>query len=387
MKVLITGAGGFVGKNLVLRLREICSGHDSVHTSLYIDEVMEWTRATPENIWHEYCGRADFVFHLAGVNRPEDSGDYERENVGFTATLLNALKSAANPPPVMLASSIHAAENGGGAYGASKRRAERLTEEYGRETGAQVMIYRLCNLFGKWSRPEYNSVVATFCQRISRGLPIRVDDSEKKLELLYIDDLMEELLRALEGRPSRDQAGYCYAPGSVYRTLGEIAALLTAFSRQPETLMLPDMPEGSFEKKLYATYLSYLPMARAACPLVVHRDSRGCFTELLKNRRCGQVSVNRAEPGVTRGQHYHNSKWEIFVVLSGLGMIRQRKLGEEAITEIAVSGENPTAVYMLPGYTHELTNLSSTEPLLTLIWASEIFDPQRPDTYWQEVAL
>lgn len=387
MKVLITGAGGFVGKNLALRLREIRDGHDPAHPDLRIDEVMEWTRTTPEETWREYCAQADFVFHLAGVNRPEDPGDYERENVGFTATVLETLKNSAAPPPVMLASSIHAAESSGGAYGASKRQAERLTEAYGRETGAQVMIYRLCNLFGKWSRPEYNSVVATFCQRISRGLPIRVDEPEKELELLYIDNLMEELLRALAGRPSRDQAGHCYAPGSFHRSLREIAALLAAFSRQPETLMLPDMPEGSFEKLLYATYLSYLPTGRAACPLVVHRDSRGSFTELLKNRRCGQISVNRAEPGVTRGQHYHNSKWEIFVVLSGHGMIRQRKLGEEAVTEIAVSGENPTAVYMLPGYTHELTNLSDTEPLLTLIWASEIFDPQQPDTYRQEVAL
>ncbi|MGN1307145.1 MAG: NAD-dependent epimerase/dehydratase family protein [Faecousia sp.] len=399
MNILITGAAGFVGKNLAENLKNIRENKNRTRPNLCIDEIFAYDLDTPPALLEDYCRKADFVFHLAGVNRPKDAEEFMRGNFGFSGTLLDTLRRCGNTCPVMLASSIQATLVGRyaeGEYGKSKRAGEELFFDYAVQTGARVLVYRFPNLFGKWCRPNYNSVVATFCHNIARDLPITVNDPNTVLELLYIDDLVEELLDALEGREHRctfdgvhavlcDDGKYCAAPVTHSVTLGQIAALLHAFRDQSRTLRMPELPEGSFAKKLYSTYLSYLPRERVAVPLEMHTDERGSFTELLKTASCGQFSVNVSKPGVTKGQHWHNSKWELFIVVSGRALIEERKLGTQEVLRFEVSGEQPQAVHMLPGYTHSITNLSQTEPLVTLMWANELFDPQRPDTFYEAV--
>ena len=399
MNILITGAAGFVGKNLAENLKNIRENKNRTRPNLRIDEIFAYDLDTPPALLEDYCRKADFVFHLAGVNRPKDAEEFMRGNFGFSGTLLDTLRRCGNTCPVMLASSIQATLVGRyaeGEYGRSKRAGEELFFDYAAQTGARVLVYRFPNLFGKWCRPNYNSVVATFCHNIARDLPITVNDPNTVLELLYIDDLVEELLDALEGREHRctfdgvhavlcDDGKYCAAPVSHSVTLGRIAELLHTFRDQSSTLRMPELPEGSFAKKLYSTYLSYLPRERIAFPLEMHRDERGSFTELLKTASCGQFSVNVSKPGITKGQHWHNSKWELFIVVSGRALIEERKLGTQEVLRFEVSGEQPQAVHMLPGYTHSITNLSQTEPLVTLMWANELFDPQRPDTFYEAV--
>ena len=399
MNILITGAAGFVGKNLAENLKNIRENKNRTRPNLRIDEIFAYDLDTPPALLEDYCRKADFVFHLAGVNRPKDAEEFMRGNFGFSGTLLDTLRRCGNTCPVMLASSIQATLVGRyaeGEYGRSKRAGEELFFDYAAQTGARVLVYRFPNLFGKWCRPNYNSVVATFCHNIARDLPITVNDPNTVLELLYIDDLVEELLDALEGREHRctfdgvhavlcDDGKYCAAPVSHSVTLGRIAELLRTFREQSSTLRMPELPEGSFAKKLYSTYLSYLPRERIAFPLEMHRDERGSFTELLKTASCGQFSVNVSKPGITKGQHWHNSKWELFIVVSGRALIEERKLGTQEVLRFEVSGEQPQAVHMLPGYTHSITNLSQTEPLVTLMWANELFDPQRPDTFYEAV--
>ena len=399
MNILITGAAGFVGKNLAENLKNIRENKNRTRPNLRIDEIFAYDLDTPPALLEDYCRKADFVFHLAGVNRPKDAEEFMRGNFGFSGTLLDTLRRCGNTCPVMLASSIQATLVGRyaeGEYGRSKRAGEELFFDYAAQTGARVLVYRFPNLFGKWCRPNYNSVVATFCHNIARDLPITVNDPNTVLELLYIDDLVEELLDALEGREHRctfdgvhavlcDDGKYCAAPVSHSVTLGQIAELLRTFREQSSTLRMPELPEGSFAKKLYSTYLSYLPRERIAFPLEMHRDERGSFTELLKTASCGQFSVNVSKPGITKGQHWHNSKWELFIVVSGRALIEERKLGTQEVLRFEVSGEQPQAVHMLPGYTHSITNLSQTEPLVTLMWANELFDPQRPDTFYEAV--
>ena len=339
------------------------------------------------------------MFHLAGVNRPQNNEEFMEGNFGFSSTLLNTLKQAGNKCPVLLSSSIQATligRYGKSDYGRSKLAGEELFFAYGQETGAPVLVYRFPNLFGKWCRPNYNSVVATFCNNIANDLPIQVNDSNTQLELLYIDDLVEEMLDALEGRPHRcdynglmpllkEDGKYCYASPTHQVTLGEIVELLEAFKAQPETLVLPEIPPDSFAKKLYSTYLSYLPKEKVAFPLKMNTDVRGSFTELLKTRNCGQISVNISKPGITKGQHWHNSKWEFFMVVSGHGLIQERKIGSDEILEFEVDGDHIQAVHMLPGYTHNIINLSDTENLVTVMWANERFDPSKPDTFGENV--
>ena len=394
MRILITGAGGFVGKNLAENLKNIRDGKNLTRPELAVDEVYLFDKEDSEEALADYCRNCDFVFHLAGVNRPKDPAEFSG-NADLTRCLLDALRAAGNTCPVMLSSSVQASLTGryaGSPYGESKRNAEQLLFDYGKETGASVYVYRLPNLFGKWSRPAYNSVVATFCHNIARGLPVTVNDPAAELDLLYIDDLMETLLDLLQGRAERcDYDGltpvitpagaYCHAPGAYRVTVGEIETLLRGFAAQTPVPVLPDLPEGSFIIKLYSTYLSFLPPELAATRLEAHVDARGSFTELLKTGSCGQVSVNITEPGVTKGQHWHNSKWEFFIVVSGKGMIRQRSLDSDTVYEYAVTGEQPTAVRMLPGYTHSIQNLSDTEKLITVMWANERFDSARPDTF------
>lgn len=399
MKILVTGAYGFVGKNLVAALRNIRDGKDRRHPKLNIEEVCEFGRDTGPALLAEYCRKADFVFHLAGVNRPKDSAEYMAGNRDFTAQLLETLKRCGNTCPIMLASSVQATLAGryvGSEYGRSKLAGEELFFQYGRETGAEVLVYRFPNLFGKWCRPNYNSAVATFCHNIANDLPITVNDPKTELELLYIDDLVEEMLSVLEGQPHRcdydgltpllrEDGQYCIVPVTHRATLGEIVDLLKSFRSQPETLLLPCIQEGSFAKKLYSTYLTYLPKEKVAFPLKMNVDERGSFTELLKTPDCGQFSVNISRPGVTKGQHWHHSKWEFFIVVSGHGLIQERKIGTDEILEFEVSGDKIEAVHMLPGYTHNIINLSDTENLVTLMWANEIFDRDHPDTYSEKV--
>ncbi|MGM9554256.1 MAG: NAD-dependent epimerase/dehydratase family protein [Faecousia sp.] len=401
MNILITGAAGFVGKNLAENLKKIRENKNRTRPHLCIEEIFEYDLDTPPALLEEYCRRADFVFHLAGVNRPKDAEEFMRGNFGFSSTLLDTLHRYGNTCPVMLASSIQATLVGRyaeGEYGKSKRAGEELFFDYAARTGAKVLVYRFPNLFGKWCRPNYNSAVATFCHNIARDLPITVNDPNTVLELLYIDDLIEELLDALEGKEHRcgfdglrtvlkEDGRYCAAPVTHSVTLGQITELLHTFRAQSSTLRMPELPEGSFAKKLYSTYLSYLPQERIAVSLEMHTDERGSFTELLKTASCGQFSVNVSKPGVTKGQHWHNSKWELFIVVSGHGLIEERKLGTQEVLRFEVSGEQLQAVHMLPGYTHSITNLSQTEPLVTLMWANEIFDPQRPDTFFEAVEL
>ena len=399
MNILITGAAGFVGKNLTAALKNLRDGKDRTRQGLTIAEIYEYDLDTDPARLVEYCQRADFVFHLAGVNRPRNNADFMTGNFGFSSRLLDTLKSCGNTCPVMLASSAQASLLGryaGSEYGKSKLAGEQLFFDYAAETGAKVLVYRFPNLFGKWCRPNYNSAVATFCHNMAHDLPIQVNDPAVELELLYIDDLVSEMLDALEEHahrcdydgltPQPNAAGrYCYVPVTHRATLGEIVGLLETFKAQPQTLLLPDIPEGSFEKKLYSTYLSYLPSDKVAFQLKMNRDERGSFTELLKTASCGQVSVNITKPGVTKGQHWHNSKWEFFIVVSGHGLIQERKIEDDQVIEFEVSGEKIQAVHMLPGYTHNIINLSKTEDLVTVMWANEVFDPNHPDTYFEEV--
>ena len=399
MKILVTGAKGFVGKNLCASLKNIRDGKDRTHPALQVEQIYEYDLDTDPALLGEFCEKADFVFHLAGVNRPKDQGEFMQGNFGFTSTLLSALKAAGNACPVMLSSSAQASLLGryaGSAYGESKLAGEELLLSYGEQTGADVLVYRFPNLFGKWCRPNYNSAVATFCHNIANGLPITVNDPAVELELLYIDDLVEEMLLALQGKPHRcdydglapiasETGRYCYAPVTHKATLGQIVTLLESFANQPQTLTMPEIPAGSFAKKLYSTYLSYLPREKAAFPLKMNTDDRGSFTELLKTTNCGQFSVNISKPGITKGQHWHHSKWEFFIVVSGRALIQQRQVGSGEILEFTVSGEKIQAVHMLPGYTHNIINLSQTEDLVTLMWANEAFDPNRPDTYYEKV--
>ena len=399
MNILITGSGGFVGKNLTEALKNIHGGKDRTHPALEIGEIFECTRATSGAELEAYCKSADFVFNLAGVNRPQNTSEFYEGNRDFGEKLLSALRKAGNRCPVMLSSSIQASLAGryaGSDYGKSKLAGEELFFEYAEETGARALVYRFPNLFGKWCRPNYNSAVATFCNNIANDLPIRVNDPSAELELLYIDDLVSEMLLALEGRESRcnydvltpvptDGGKYCYVPVTHKVTLGRIVELLESFAAQPKTLLMPEIPNGSFEKKLYSTYLSYLPESKVCFPLKMNADARGSFTELLKTAGCGQFSVNISKPGVTKGQHWHNSKWEFFIVVAGNALIRERKIGTDEVFEFRVCGEKIEAVHMLPGYTHDIINLSETENLVTLMWANEIFDAAHPDTFFEAV--
>ena len=401
MDILITGAAGFVGRNLTAALQALRDGKDRTRPGLSIGQLFLYDKDSPRELLEEGCRRADFVFNLAGVNRPQNPEEFMQGNFGFASTLLSTLKKYGNTCPVMLSSSIQATLVGRyaqGEYGRSKKAGEELFFAYGEETGAKVLVYRFPNLFGKWCRPNYNSVVATFCHNYAHDLPITVNDPKVELEMLYIDDLVEEMLDALEGREHRcefegvktvltPKGRYCAATVTHIVKLGEIVALLDAFRDQPKTLLMPEIPDGSFAKKLYSTYLSYLPREKAAFPLKMNADARGSFTELLKTRSCGQFSVNISKPGVTKGQHWHRSKWEFFIVVSGTGLIQQRKLGTDEVLEFRVSGEHIQAVHMLPGYTHNIINLSDTEDLVTLMWANECFDPQKPDTFYEAVEL
>lgn len=398
MKILVTGAHGFVGKNLCAQLNNIKDGK-ARNYPVVISEVMEYDLDTPKELLDDFCKRADFVFNLAGVNRPQKQEEFMQGNFGFASVLLDTLKKYRNTCPVMLSSSIQATligRYGESDYGKSKLAGENLFFKYGEETGAKVLVYRFPNLFGKWCRPNYNSVVATFCHNIANGLPIQVNDRSAKLEMLYIDDLVEEMIAALTGQEHRcefdgletvlqDNGKYCAVPITHKVTLGEIVDLLHTFVEQPRTLMMPEIPDHSFAKKLYSTYLSYLPKEKVAFPLKMNADDRGSFTELLRTAKCGQVSVNISKPGITKGQHWHHTKWEFFIVVSGHGLIQQRKVGGDEIIEFEVSGEKIEAVHMLPGYTHNIINLSDTENLVTVMWANELFDLNHPDTFFEKV--
>ena len=398
MKILITGAKGFVGRNLVENLKNIKDGKNRTR-DLKIDEIFEYDIDTDPNLLDGFCKEADFVFNLAGVNRPKDQSEFMEGNFGFASTLLETLKKYQNNCPVMLSSSIQATligRYGESDYGKSKLAGEELFFDYSKETGAKVLIYRFPNLFGKWCRPNYNSAVATFCNNIANDLPIQVNDRNTKLELLYIDDLVEEMLDALEGKEhycefdglnavEKQDGRYCFVPTTHQVALGEIVDLLYSFNNQPKTLVIPEIPNNSFAKKLYSTYLSYLPKEKVAFPLKMNIDGRGSFTELLKSEKCGQVSINISKPGITKGQHWHNTKWEFFIVVAGHGLIQERKIGTDEVIEFEVSGDKIEAIHMLPGYTHNIVNLSETENLVTVMWANESFDPNKPDTFFEEV--
>ena len=382
MDILITGAGGFVGKNLVEALKNIRDGKDRTRPDLEIGEIFRCTRQTTEAELKEYCANAEFVFHLAGVNRPKNPEEFMEGNRDFTETLLGVLELTGNRCPVMLSSSIQAERDN--PYGESKRAGEQLLRDYGEKTGAKTLIYRFPNVFGKWCRPNYNSAVATFCHNRANDLPIQVNDRNTQLTLVYIDDVVRELLDALEGKEHRS-GEFCCVPTTHSATLGEIVDLIESFRTQPETLLMPEIPNDSFAKKLYSTYLSYLPKEKVAFPLKMNTDARGSFTELLKTASCGQFSVNISKPGITKGQHWHHTKWEFFIVVAGHALIQERRIGTDEILEFEVSGEQIQAVHMLPGYTHNIINLSETENLVTLMWANELFDPNHPDTFFQEV--
>lgn len=393
MNILVTGAAGFVGKNLVASLKNIQQKKDGTRPGLVIGEIYEYDRFADPALLDGFCKNADFVFNLAGVNRPKNQEDFMAGNFGFSSLLLNTLKKYQNRCPVMLASSIQASLTGRYAdsdYGRSKLAGEKLFFSYGKETGAKVLVYRFPNLFGKWCRPNYNSVVATFCHNVANDLPIQVNDPSTELEFLYIDDLIRELLDALEGK-EHSKGGYCHAPITHRATLGEIAEQLISFREQPRSLIMPEIPTGSFVGKLYSTYLSYLPEESMKSRLKMNCDERGSFTELLKTAGCGQFSVNVSKPQVTKGQHWHHSKWEIFMVVSGHGKIREQRVGMDKngnpypVREFEVSGEKIEAVYMLPGYTHSITNLSDSEDLVTVMWANESFDADFPDTFSEQV--
>ena len=398
MKILVTGAKGFVGRNLCAQLNNIKDGK-ARNYGVQIDAIYEYDLdSTPEQL-DTWCKEADFVFNLAGVNRPQNQEEFMAGNFGFASTLLDTLKKHGNTCPVMLSSSQQASLTGrfgNSEYGRSKKAGEDLFLKYGEDTGAKVLVYRFPNLFGKWCRPNYNSAVATFCNAVANDLPYTVNDPSVELELLYIDDLVDEMIACLKGEEHRcefDGLGvfpmkdgrYCYVPTTHKATLGEIVDLLHKFEDQRKTLIVPEIPAGSFAKKLYSTFLSYLPKEKVAFPLKTNSDERGTFTELIKTLGNGQFSVNISKPGVTKGQHWHNTKWEFFIVVSGKALIQERKIGSDEVLSFEVSGEEIKAVHMLPGYTHNIINLSETEPLVTLMWANELFDPNRPDTYFEPV--
>lgn len=399
MKVLVTGAKGFVGKNLVVQLNNIKSGKAKFYGDVVVDEVFEYDIDSTVEQLDSYCHEADFVFNLAGVNRPQNNDEFMAGNFGFASTLLDTLKKYGNTAPVMLSSSIQATligRYGQSDYGKSKLAGEELFFEYGAETGAKVLVYRFPNLFGKWCRPNYNSAVATFCNNIANDLPIQVNDRSTQLELLYIDDLVDEMIAALKGEEHHcefdgvetiitEGGRYCAAPVTHKVTLGEIVDLLDQFKAQPTSLVMPEIPAGSFAKKLYSTYLSYLPKEKVAFPLKMNVDDRGSFTELVKSVGVGQVSINISKPGITKGQHWHNTKWEQFIVVAGEGLIQQRNVLTDEVLEWRVSGRKIEAVQMLPGYTHNIINLSETEDLVTVMWCNECFDPNRPDTFFEPV--
>lgn len=398
MKILITGAAGFVGKNLTEALKNIRDNKDKTHPSLSVDALYLYDVDSTDELLDEACKNADFVFNLAGVNRPQNPVEFMQGNFGFAEKLLETLKKYGNKCPVMVSSSIQATCIGryDSDYGRSKKAGEELMFSYGEETGAKVLVYRFPNLFGKWCRPNYNSAVATFCNNIANDLPITVNDPTVTLELLYIDDLVDEMLAALEGREHRcefdgintvlcEGGKYCAAPITHKVTLGEIVYLLESFRDQPATLTMPEIPHNSFAKKLYSTYLSYLPREKVSFPLKMNIDARGSFTELLRTEKCGQFSVNISKPGITKGQHWHNTKWEFFIVVSGHGLIQERKIASDEVLNFEVSGDKIEAIHMLPGYTHNIINLSETEDLVTLMWANECFDPNKPDTFFEVV--
>ena len=397
MNILVTGAKGFVGKNLCAALKNIRDGKDRTR-NIKIDEIFEYDIDTEKSLLDGFCENSDFVFNLAGVNRPKETAEFMQGNFGFASTLLDALKKHNNKCPVMLSSSIQATLIGryDSDYGRSKKAGEDLFFKYSEETGAKVLVYRFPNLFGKWCRPNYNSAVATFCNNTANDLPITVNDRNTMLELLYIDDLVAEMLDALENNEHHcefdgintvftENGKYCAVPTTHKVTLGEIVDLLEQFKNQPKTLLMPEIPNNSFAKKLYSTYLSYLPKSKVSFPLKMNIDERGSFTELLKTANCGQFSVNISKPGITKGQHWHNSKWEFFIVVSGHGLIEERKIGSDEVLRFEVTGEKIEAIHMLPGYTHNIINLSNTEDLVTFMWANEQFDPSHPDTYFEKV--
>ncbi len=399
MKILVTGSNGFVGKNLVAALRNIKEGKNRTRPEILVEDIFCYDIDSDVSVLEKGCKEADFVFNLAGVNRPKNAEEFMSGNFGFANTLLSTLKKHNNTCPVMLASSLQATLVGryaDGEYGKSKRAGEDLFFKYAVETGAKVLIYRFPNLFGKWCRPNYNSAVATFCNNIANDLPITVNDPSVELELLYIDDLVTEMLDALEGKEhhceydglnaiSTENGSFCFAPMTHKVTLGRIVELLRSFADQPKSLNIPDIPDNSFEKKLYSTYLSYLPKEKVSFPLKMNIDERGSFTEVLKTQNAGQFSVNISKPGITKGQHWHNTKWEFFIVVSGKGLIEQRRIDSDEVLRFYVSGEKIEAVHMLPGYTHNIINLSDTEDLVTLMWANERFDPEHPDTFFLKV--
>lgn len=411
MNILVTGAAGFVGRNLVENLKNIRDGKNRTRPAIKIDEIFEYDLQNSVEELDQWCAKADFVFNLAGVNRPQDPKEFREGNYGFASVLLNSLKKHGNTCPVMLSSSLQATlagRFGTSEYGLSKRDGEELFFQYAKETGAKVYVYRFPNLVGKWVRPNYNSAVGTFCNNIANDLPITVNDPSVELEMLFIDDLVEEMYDAIEGHPHRaeypktgeevdgvtfdgltprptENGRYCYAPVTHKATLGRIVELLYTFHDQPQTLIMPAIPDGGFEKKLYSMYLSYLPKEKVAFDLKMNCDARGSFTELLKTTDHGQFSVNISKPGITKGQHWHNSKWEFFIVVSGHGLIQERKIGTDEVIEFEVSGDRIQAVHMLPGYTHNIINLSETENLVTVMWANEMFDPERPDTFFEVV--
>lgn len=399
MNILVTGAAGFVGRNLVENLKNIRDGKNRTRSNIAIDEIYEYDLSSTLEDLDNYCKKANFIFNLVGVNRPKDPEEFRKGNFGFASQLLDTLKKHGNKAPVMLSSSIQATlagRFGMSEYGLSKKAGEDLFFQYGEETGARVLVYRFPNLVGKWVRPNYNSAVGTFCNNIANDLPITVNDPTVELEMLFIDDLIEEMYDALEEKEhhcefngvetmQKEEGRYCYAPKTHKATLGYIVECLNKFHDQPKTLIMPAIPEGSFEKKLYSMYLSYLPKEKVAFNLNMSKDERGSFTELIKTLAHGQISVNVNKPGVTKGQHWHNGKWEIFIVVSGHGLIQERMIGSDEVIEFEVSGEKIQAVQMLPGYTHNIINLSETENLVTVMWANEIFNPEQSDTYREPV--
>ena len=399
MKILVTGSNGFVGKNLIAALNNIKDGKDRTHPNIVIEKVFSYDVYSSYSDLETACKEADFVYNLAGVNRPKNNEEFMKGNFSFGETLLSTLKKYNNTCPVMLASSLQATLIGryaDGEYGKSKRAGEELFFKYADDSGVKVLVYRFPNLFGKWCRPNYNSAVATFCNNIANDLPITINDPSMELELLYIDDLVSEMLDALESKEHRceydgldpvptAEGSFCYVPVTHKVTLGRIVELLDIFKAQPQTLIMPEIPENSFEKKLYSTYLSYLPKDKASFTLKMNVDDRGSFTELLKTQKCGQFSVNISKPGITKGQHWHNTKWEFFIVVSGKGLIEQRRIDSDEVLRFFVSGEKIEAVHMLPGYTHNIINLSDTDDLVTLMWANEQFDPNHPDTFFLKV--
>lgn len=399
MNILVTGAAGFVGKNLCEALKAVRDGKDRTRPELKIDEIFEFDIASAPASLDGFCEKADFVFNLAGVNRPKDQSEFMAGNFGFASALLTSLEKAKNACPVMLSSSVQATligRYGQSDYGKSKLAGEELFFDYAKKTGAKVLVYRFPNLFGKWCRPNYNSAVATFCNNIANDLPITVNDRTTELELLYIDDLVAEMLDALENKEHRcefdglktvlsENGKYCAAPVTHHVTLGEIVDLLAEFHDEPATHVMPEIPNGSFAKKLYSTYLSYLPKEKVCVPLKMNIDARGSFTELMRTEKCGQFSVNISKPGIKKGEHWHHSKWEFFIVVSGHGLIQERKIGSDEVLNFEVSGDKIEAVHILPGYTHNIINLSEKNDLVTVMWANEQFDPAHPDTYSENV--